>query len=270
MASTDRITIPELSRLTGTPDAPMIVDVSTDEDFAATPALIPTALRHPFREVEALAPRLAGKRAVIVCHRGLKLSMGAAALLRSLGVCAASLEGGNVGWREAGQPAIPVVALPPARPGGSLWVTRRRPKVDRIACPWLVRRFVDRDAKFLFVEASEVANVADRFAAIPFDIEGVRFTHRGDRCSFDAMIEDFRLGFPALARLAAVVRGADTDRHDLASQAAGLLAVSVGLSRQFEDDLEQLEAGMTLYDALYRWARDGFEEGHDWPAGRRA
>jgi hypothetical protein len=154
-------------------------------------------------------------------------------------------------------------------PATSLWVTRHRPKIDRIACPWAIRRFIDPAARFLFVAPSEVAAVADRFGAIPFDIEGATISHRGDRCSFDAILDDFTLHSEALDRLALVVRAADTDRHDLAPQAAGLLALSVGLSRMFRDDQQQLEAGIALYDALYRWARDGHEEGHDWPSGRR-
>jgi hypothetical protein len=150
----------------------------------------------------------------------------------------------------------------------NLWVTRHRPKIDRIACPWLIRRFVDPSARFLFVAPAEVAEVALRFNATPFDIEGCAFSHRGALCSFDTMLDIFGLHTEALDRLALVVRAADTDRHDLSPQAAGLLAISVGLSRQYRDDLEQLEAGMALYDALYRWARDGHDEGHDWPAGR--
>jgi hypothetical protein len=176
------------------------------------------------------------------------------------------LEGGHLAWAEAGLPLTPEAALP----ASSLWVTRHRPKIDRIACPWLIRRFVDPMAQFLFVAPAEVQAVADNFAATPFDIEGVSFSHRGDLCSFDAMISDFGLSHPALERLALVVRAADTDRHDLSPQAAGLLAISVGLSRMHRDDLGQMQAGMAVYDALYRWARDGFDEGHDWPAGRPA
>ena len=114
---------------------------------------------------------------------------------------------------------------------------------------------------------TEVLAVGKYFDATPFDIDGVVLSHRGELCSFDAFLDDFALHSPALDRLALVVRGADTDRHDLAPQAAGLLALSVGLSRLYRDDLRQLEAGIALYDALYRWARDGFDEGHDWPAG---
>jgi hypothetical protein len=200
----------------------------------------------------------------VVCMKGRKLSEGAAAVLRAKGWQAEVLEGGALGWEAAGLPMIPSAALDAT----SLWVTRHRPKIDRIACPWLIRRFIDPAARFLFVAPSEVLAVADRFNATPFDIEGVTISHRDERCSFDALLDDFQLHTAPLDRLALVVRGADTDRHDLAPQAAGLLALSVGLSRMFRDDLQQLDAGMTLYDALYRWARDGHEEGHDWPAGR--
>jgi hypothetical protein len=138
--------------------------------------------------------------------------------------------------------------------------------VDRIACPWLIRRFVDPGARFLFVAPTEVLAVADKFGATPFDVEGVFWSHRGEHCTFDTMVAEFGLATEALKRLAIVVRAADTDRHDLSPQAAGLLALSVGLSRQFRDDLEQMATGMVIYDALYRWARDGHEETHDWPA----
>ena len=133
-----------------------------------------------------------------------------------------------------------------AVPATNLWVTRHRPKIDRIACPWLIRRFIDPSAPFLYVAPSEVQDVADRFGAVPYDIEGVTFSHRGERCSFDALLDDFGLHTQALDRMATVIRGADTDRHDLAPQAAGLLALSVGLSRMFRDDLQQLEAGIAL------------------------
>lgn len=260
------ITPSQLGRLIGTPDAPAIIDVRDEDDFAADPRLLPGARQSAHDTVATLGPDLAGRAAVVVCQRGRKLSEGAAAMLRTQGVAAEVLEGGWLAAVEAGLPAIPAQLLPP---GGSLWVTRARPKIDRIACPWLIRRFIDPHARFLFVAASEVAGVADRFGAIPFDIEGVTLSHRGENCSFDAFLDDYGLHSEPLDRLALVVRGADTDRHDLAPQAAGLLAVSVGMSRQFKDDLAQLEAGVAVYDALYRWARDGFDEGHDWPAGRK-
>jgi hypothetical protein len=148
------------------------------------------------------------------------------------------------------------------------WITRERPKIDRIACPWLIRRFVDPRAVFLFVAPSEVDGVAERFGATPFDVEGVHWSHRGDACTFDVMVEEFGLASEPLTRLCAIVRGADTGRFETAPQAAGLLAASLGLSRMFSDDLAQLEAGMTLYDAFYRWCRDASGETHNWPTNK--
>ena len=144
-------------------------------------------------------------------------------------------------------------------------MTRARPKVDRIACPWLIRRFVDPDAVFLFVAPADVAGVAERFGATPFDVEGVFWSHRGELCTFDVMVEELGLaGFAALKQLAVIVRGADTAHPEIAPQAAGLLAASLGLSRMHSDDLAQLEDGMILYDAFYRWCRDATDETHDW------
>jgi rhodanese-related sulfurtransferase len=269
MSSPNSISVAKLSKLVGTPNAPAIVDVCIDDDFAADPRLIPAAFRHPFSDVTALTAQLLGRKVVVVCQKGQKLSQGAAALLRSHGVAAETLEGGNWAWRDAGEPLVPAAKIPPrAVDGATVWVTRHRPKIDRIACPWLILRFIDPGARFLYVAPSEVAAVAERFGATPFDIEDVFWSHRGERCSFDTMLDEFALETTALRRLAHVVRGADTNRHDLAPEAAGLLAMSVGLSRMHADDLQQLEAGIALYDALYRWARDGFEEGHDWPVVR--
>ena len=176
------------------------------------------------------------------------------------------LAGGHEAWTEAGLPLVPEGKLPPRdSQGRTVWVTRSRPKIDRIACPWLIRRFVDPSAVFLFVAPAEVQSVAERFSGAPFDIEGVFWSHRGERCTFDTMLEELGLRTPPLAKLAAIVTAADTDQLDLAPEAAGLLAASLGLSRMYSDDLEQLQAGMTLYDAFYRWARDASDETHDWP-----
>ncbi|QYX55725.1 chromate resistance protein [Roseovarius sp. SCSIO 43702] len=263
MPAPDEITVSCLDRLIGTPDCPEIVDLSLDEDVAADPFLIPGAWRHDHRDLPGLARRLDGGRAVIVCQKGRKLSQGGAAWLASEGIEASFLQGGNHGWRDGdGTMRIPLAELPdPASP--TLWVTRHRPRIDRIACPWLVRRFIDRRARFLFVAPAEVADVADRFRAIPFDVDGARYTHRGAECTFDALLADFALTSAPLARLATVIRGADTDRHELHPAAAGLLALSVGLSRLHRGDQAQLAAGLPLYDALYRWARDGANETHD-------
>jgi rhodanese-related sulfurtransferase len=271
MPSPTQITVSQLSRLVGLPDCPTVLDVRIDEDFAADPRIIPGAVRQPFDQIGRLAGMLGGSKTVVVCHKGLKLSQGAAAQLRIHGIASETLEGGMVAWQEAGEPLIAVSKIPAVGPSAStLWVTRHRPKVDRIACPWLIRRFVDKNAQFLFVEPSQVMGVAERFGAVPFDVDGVFWSHRGEKCTFDTMVEEFGLQTPALARLALIVRAADTDNHDLAPQAAGLLAMSLGLSRMFRDDLAQLEAGLAMYDALYRWARDAHEQGHDWPSTTRS
>lgn len=270
MTAPNEIPVKSLLRLLGTPEAPRIVDVSTDGDFAADPVLIPGATRHPHNRFGCLAQRLDGARIVIVCQKGRKLSQGVASWLRSEGIEAEYLEGGMAGWSAANGPRVPAAVVPAPVGGATLWVTRHRPKIDRIACAWLIRRFVDPGARFLFVAPAEAASVAERFGATPFDVEDVFWTHRGTGCTFDTMLDEFALCLDPLEALATVIRGADTNRHDLAPEAAGLLALSVGLSRQYRDDHAQLEAGLPLYDALYRWARDGRDEGHDWPAGRAA
>jgi len=150
------------------------------------------------------------------------------------------------------------------------WVTRERPKIDRIACPWLIARFIDRDAEFLYVAPSDVARVAKEQDAIPYDVEGVELSHVGPLCSFDALLTKYGLKDPALAELAVIVRGADTAKLDLAPQAAGLLAISLGLSHNFRDDHEQLEHGMVLYDALYAWCKHVRTERHTWNPQRMA
>ncbi len=272
MATPQGISVDKLAKLVGTPTCPAILDVRLGEDVASDPRSIPTARRRDHATVRAWAPAFAGRSAVVVCRHGRKLSEGVAAWLRHTGIAAEVLEGGFEAWAAAGLPLIADAALPPRDDQGrTLWVTRARPKVDRIACPWLIRRFVDADAVFLFVAPAEVLAVADRFAATPFDVEGpgVRWTHRDERCTFDAMIEGFGLdGLAPLRHLARLVRGADTARLDLAPEAAGLLAASLGLSRMFADDLAQLDAGMLLYDAFYRWCRDATGERHDWVSHR--
>lgn len=266
MPAPNEITPKQLLRLIGTPECPAIIDVTLPEDVAENPYLIPGAIQFPHTDVSGLVSYLAGRRSVIVCQKGKKLSRGVAAWLASEGLASESLQGGNLGWQAtADAPRIPLSTIPAKKNDQTLWVTRHRPKIDRIACPWLIRRFVDPHARFLFVAPSEVINVADRFEATPFDVEDVFWSHRGEFCTFDTMVDEFGLKTTALDRLASVVRAADTNKHDLAPAAAGLLAISVGLSRRFKDDQQQMLAGFEVYDALYRWARDGFDEGHDWP-----
>ena len=258
MPSPNAISPEKLARLVGTPACPVIVDVAA--------GAVPGAVRRPAEQVAEWAPSLHGRSAVVVCTHGMEKSAGAAAWLRHAGVDAEILEGGSTAWSAAGLPTLAVDRLPPRDPQGrTVWVTRARPKVDRIACPWLIRRFVDPEAVFLFVAPAEVAGVAERFGATPFDVAGAWWSHRGELCTFDVMVEELGLGgFEGLRRLAPIVRGADTARLELAPQAAGLLAASLGLSRMFADDLEQLDAGMILYDAFYRWCRDAVDETHDW------
>ncbi len=247
MPALNEVTVPQLNRLIGTPECPEIVDICIDPDFTEDPYLIPGSWRHPHSDIPGLINRLNGAHAVIVCQKGIKLSQGLTAWLCSEGIGGRYLSGGMYGWRDtSGTQRIPFEMLLNPVYGASLWVTRHRPKVDRIACPWLIRRFVDRRARFLFVSPAEVAGVAERYAATPFDVEDVFWSHRGDICTFDTMIEEFQLHSPALTRMSDVIRGADTNRHDLHPVAAGLLALSVGLSRQYRDDQAQLEAGIGL------------------------
>jgi rhodanese-related sulfurtransferase len=267
MPATTVISTQQLSRLVGLPGAPVIVDLRIDDDYRADPRLLPGALRKDYRAIAAWAPTYRGKSVIVVCRRGRELSEGTAAWLRHDGIEAQSLEGGFEAWKKAGEPLLRTDKLPPRDDQGrTVWVTRSRPKVDRIACPWLIRRFVDPGAVFLFVLPAEVAAVADRFNATPFDIDGVFWSHRGPACTFDTMLEEFGLKSEPLTRLATIVRGADTARLDLAPQAAGLLAASLGYSRMYRDDLEQFEAAMSFYDAIYRWCRDATAETHNWPS----
>ena len=257
MPSPTPTTVSQLSHLIGTPGAPCIVDVCTDEDFALNPRLIPTAIRHPYNDIQALVTQLASRHVVIVCHKGLKLSQGAAAILRANGINAESLLGGNVAWQANGEISIPVSKLPEFnRDKPTLWVTQHQPKIDQMACSWLIRRFIDPCAQFLFVSTSEVLTVAERFKAIPFGINGVFWGSREQQCTFDTMIEGLELKTSALKQLALMIRGADTNQLNLTAQSAGLLAFSLGLSRMYLDDLKQLEIGLIFYDSLYRWVRD--------------
>lgn len=273
MPAPDAITPDKLCKLIGTPRCPIILDTRRDPLRAAEPRLLPGArvLAEAEMTPDRLAPLIASLAGpvVVACAEGHGRSQGLAALLRSRAVAAEYLEGGYAAWRAAGLPLVDPGRIT-ARDGDgrSVWVTRSRPKVDRIACPWLIRRFVDPRAVFLYVAPAEVAHVAQLFGAMPFDVEDTFWSHRGEMCTFDVMLAEFGLQLPALARLATIVRGADTARPDLAPEAPGLLAASLGLSRMHADDLEQLEAGMALYDAFYRWCRDATEETHNWPTNR--
>lgn len=145
------------------------------------------------------------------------------------------------------------------------WITRERPKIDLIACPWLIERFIDKEAEFLYVPSSDVLRMAQETGAVPYDIPGVEMSHVGELCSFDAFLTKYQLSDPALQQLAVIVRGADTSRLDLTPQSAGLYAVSLGLSKTFTDDHDMLKHGMVMYDALYAWCKVCQGEPHNWP-----
>jgi hypothetical protein len=211
MAAPNEITPKQLLRLIGTPECPVIVDISIDPDFAVDPYLIPGSFRHPHTDIDGLLARLTGRACIITCQRGIKLSQGLTSQLRGRGIDAQFLSGGMFGWRDTnGAPPIPFAALPTTH----LWVTRHRPKIDRISCPWLIRRFVNADAEFMFVAPEWVIGAADRYNATPFDVPDIAFSHVGDHCTFDAMLDAFDLRTNALNRMAQVIRAADTSTDD--------------------------------------------------------
>jgi len=247
--------------------APLVIDVRKSPAFNAASEMIAGALRRDPAHVDAWASELPQASTVVVyCVHGHEVSQGVAQKLRDAGISARYLADGiEEGWKQAGGEVIGKAANAATR-----WITRERPKIDRIACPWLIARFVDPSAEFLYVPTGEVLNAARENNAIPYDVPDVAFTHDGDLCSFDAFLKTYHLTDPALARLALIVRGADTAHLELAPQSAGLFAISLGLSRNFPDDHEMLKHGMVMYDALYAWCKDGQDETHTWnPAAYR-
>jgi rhodanese-related sulfurtransferase len=225
---------------------PLVIDVRRNERFFEAKDFIRGAVRRDPAKVADWSKTLPSKANVVVyCVHGHEVSQNAA---KALG--ARYLEGGIEAWREMGGDLF-------SKPQNcsSRWVTRERPKIDRIACPWLIRRFIDPGAEFLYVPAAEVKRIAEKETATPYDVAEVEFTHVGERCSFDTFLDKFHLQDPALDALATIVRGADTSRLDLAPQSPGLLAISQGLSMNFPDDHQMLEHGMVMYDALYAWCR---------------
>lgn len=234
------------------PQPPLVIDVRKGPAYLAAPDMIHGALRRDPEKVDSWRQTLPSAADVVVyCIHGHELSQGVA---RALG--GRYLEGGIEHW-DGERVAKPAGAA-------TRWVTRERPKVDRIACPWLIRRFIDAGAEFLYVPKDDVPRVAKQRAAIPYDVPDVEFSHVGGRCSFDAFVFRYRLADPALQELARIVRGADTNRPDLAPQSAGLVSLSLGLSALHRDDHELLERGMAMYDALYAWCRSDKNEVHTW------
>jgi rhodanese-related sulfurtransferase len=254
----------------GTGRAPQLVDVRRREVYDAADSVLPGAIWRDIATIEQWSVAFdPGRPVVFACRFGHQMSQIAAAHMRSERVDARVLDGGYAGWIEAGLPVVSKAALDhfaPRRP--SLWVTRRRPKIDRVACPWLIRRFIDAQARLLYVDPDQVANTAKETGGIPFDIEGVELSHEGERCSFDTMLRLFGLeADAALARLALIVRGADTARPDLAPEAAGLHAVSLGFSALAgDDDHGMLQQAFMVYDALFAYLRFAAGERHNWPA----
>jgi rhodanese-related sulfurtransferase len=246
----------------GSRAGPIVVDVREDGDFAEDNRLIVPGFHRSPDDVEQWRRELpAGRSVVAYCFHGRHISQGVTAALRAMGVDAHFLEGGIAEWFEQGLPTRRNIGLNPGR-----WVNREHPKIDRIACPWLIRRFIDPNAEFIYVPKEQVLAVAQQSGAIPYDIDGVEFTHEGERCSFDTILRIYDIRDPALDHLATIVRGADTSRHDLSPQCRGLLAMSLGLSANFPDDHEMLKNGMVMYDALYTWCRTLQAETHNWPA----
>lgn len=258
MTGPNMISPTNLMRQIGLPDSPVILDVRIADDIAPEGQSIPSAIFYNFNDIDGITEKISGRKVIVVCHKGLKLSQGVAALIRAQGGAAEVLTGGFVAWQEAALTTVPISLIPT----NHRWVTRQRPKIDRIVCPWLITRFIAPQARFMFVPRGDVTAVADKFEATAFDTADAAFSHRGDNCSFDALLDDFNLQTDALVRMANIIRAADTNKHNVAPQAAGLLAISVGLSKIHRDDNTMLAAGLTVYDALYRWARDGFEESH--------
>jgi len=243
-------------------EPPLLIDVRREPAFRSATDLAAGALRRDPAPVSSWAETLPRACSVVVyCVHGHEVSQNVAQALRGIGIAARFLEGGlEEGWKAAGGE----VARKP-KEAATRWVTRERPKIDRIACPWLIRRFVDPGAEFLYVPSKEVLCAATERDATPYDVPDVHFSHDGELCSFDAFLGTYRLDRdPALARLAVIVRGADTARPELAPQSAGLLAVSLGLSRNFQDDHEMLKHGMVMYDALYAWCKEGQDETQTW------
>ena len=247
--------------------APLVIDVRKTPAFHAASDMIAGALRRDPVGVSTWAKELpAASTVVVYCVHGHEVSQGVAKALRDAGISARYLADGiEEGWKQAGG-----ALMQKASNASTRWVTRERPKIDRIACPWLIARFVDPAAEFLYVPTANVLSAAKEREAIPYDIADVAFSHDGELCSFDAFLKTYRLTDPALKRLALIVRGADTAKLELAPQSPGLLAVSLGLSRIFADDHEMLKHGMVMYDALYAWCKDGQDETHTWnPAAYR-
>jgi rhodanese-related sulfurtransferase len=248
----------------GTASAPILVDVRpaipTEGD-----RLIVSAFYRPPDDVRRWSELVLGRPAVVYCRQGHDVSQGVAATLRSAGIDTAYLDGGFAGWTRSGLPTQRNIGATRGK-----WITRERPKIDRIACPWLIQRFIDPTAEFIYVPEKRVLAAAKEMGATRYDLKDVEFSHEGERCSFDTILRIYDIRDPALDMLADIVRGADTWRHDLTPQCGGLFAISLGLSANFPNDHQMLKHGMIMYDALYTWCRSLQAETHNWPVKAQA
>ena len=261
------ISVEELTARIGTPRAPVLFDVCRPEAFADSARVIAGARwRNHMLAGEWGRTLDPAAEVVVSCVHGHNVSQIAAATLRSLGLKVRFLEGGTEGFLAQGGPSVLRKAWPhdlADRP--SRWVTRESPKIDRLACPWFIRRFLDPDAEIIYVEPEWVKDIADELGAEAFDIEGVTFSHRGDYCSFDTFLDHYGVEDESLRHVARIIRGADTAQLDLEPQCAGLLALALGISALHDDDLAALDRGIALYDGLYAWVRLARHENHNWP-----
>lgn len=262
----------------GRADMPLLLDVRREEKFLESRHMLAGARRCAPEDVAAFAASQPAREVVVYCVYGHNVSSDAVATLRAAGWNAHALAGGIAGGEDGVDAPQDIAQWRAHRPltmvkrpdwgvtgeQASRWITRERPKIDRIACPWLIRRFIDPRAEFFYVPTPQVFNEARRLAAVAYDIPGAPVSHEGALCSFDALLLAFELVDPALATLARIVRGADTDHLELAPQSAGLLALSLGLSRLHADDHAMLETALPLYDALYAWCRSAQDETHSW------
>jgi rhodanese-related sulfurtransferase len=267
--ATQSISPSELAATVGTGSAPLVIDVRKAEAFAESEYFLPGSIRWDYHAGTAMPPEVSrAKRAVAYCVKGAEVGINGAALLAKENLESRYLQGGLRDWREAG--LIAIKKRPEHGVDGervSRWVTRERPKIDRIACPWLIKRFIDPRAEFFYVPISEVFSFAKNNDAVPYDIPGAPIEHNGERCSFDALVSAFEMNHAPLSRLADIVRAADTDTLERAPEAAGLLGISLGFSRMIADDHAMLNAMLPVYDALYEWAisaTQGEAERHSW------
>ena len=265
--ATTFIPIAQLFKTLGSAAAPLLLDVRSPIAFQADSRMLASATWRDPASVADWRKYLPVHRDIVVyCVRGHEISKNTCAALSEIGLRVYSLEGGAEAWKSAGLPTIQKhvgLRIPAGVNAPTKWVTRERPKIDRVACPWLIRRFIDPTAEFIYVPANDVLSVAKTQNAIAYDVPNVQFTHRGDECSFDALLADFKLNDPVLSELAVIVRGADVGQPTLTPQSAGLLAVSLGLSELYRNDHDMLAHGMVVYDALYAWLKSARAEIHN-------